>query len=461
MAVTHAPAKSPAPAPAPGAPVKAPAKTPPRPESVPGRVRLLTGLSLGALALMLGSVVLGALVAGAGVDDIGRDAGPQALATTGMYRNMSEMDALVAESLLQGRDRGPEQADLELYDQRRRQIAEALLGAHELALDNTAEKNTITSLIEGLGRYERLASQARLLDRQSQHAPGPPPADVVAVYQRATDLMHKELLPQAYNLTLESGTIVRRAYEDARSSATLANSAVALTGVLTLALLVVLQVYLTRRYRRVFNPMLVGATALVAVGLIGGAALLNSQDSALRDAKQDSFDEVLVLSRARAISNSLHGDQIRSLIDPERRDTYNHTFFDKSQSLVYIEAKSLGDYQAGLNDGFVGLLGTTLVGQDRAQVFTAFQRFQQSDSQLRASDVRGGIAVFQQAAKADYAAYDQTMETLAKRHEGDFNRAIDAGADALAALWRWVPAVLVLAGALVLAGVRPRLKEYR
>ncbi|MEO3813133.1 hypothetical protein ABGB17_29375 [Sphaerisporangium sp. B11E5] len=432
-----------------------------RKESVPGRVRTLAGLSLLTLVLLLAAILAGAVSTGSGLQTIGHDAGPQVLATTGLYRQMSEIDALVAETLLLGREYGPQQqADLSSYDQRRLEISENLLKAYRLALDNPAERRTVESLIEGLGRYERLAAQARLLDVQSKHTAGHMPDNVVEAYQKATDLMHRELLPQAYNLTLEAGTIVRRAHAAERSATSLARSAVVVTGVLALACLLGLQAYLNRRFRRVFAPALVVATVLTAAGLVIGTVLLNRQDQALEEAKRRGFDSVLTLTRARAISKSMYGDQSRYLLDRFRRDTYEHTFLDKSQTIAAIEATSLPDYQSKLHVNFQGLLGG-VTGQDRERLFSVYQRFQQADARMRTMPAEAAIKFWDGELTQTYERYDKMLEELIRRRESGFERAIDGGDVALETLWRSVPAGLAAGALLILAGIWPRLREYR
>ncbi|MFI7131952.1 hypothetical protein ACIBQ1_40185 [Nonomuraea sp. NPDC050153] len=432
-----------------------------RKESVSGRLRTLTGLSLVTLALLLAAILAGAGSTGSGLRTIGHDAGPQVLATTGLYRQMSEMDALVAETLLLGREYGPQQqADLTGYDQRRLEISESLLKAYRLALDDPTEQRTVESLIEGLGRYERLATQARLLDVQAGHTAGQPPDHVVEAYQRATDLMHRELLPQAYNLTLETGTIVRRAHAAERSTTSLARAAVVVAGLLALICLLILQAYLTRRFRRVFAPALMVATVLTAAGLVTGTALLNQQGEALEQAKRHGFDSVLTLTRARAISKTMHGDQSRFLLDRFRKDTYEHTFLDKSRTIVAVESTSLPDYQGKLNANFQGLLGG-LTGEDRDRVFAAYQRFQQADARMRAMPAEAAIKFWDGELTQAYERYDKVLEELIRRYESDFERAIDNGDGALETLWRWVPAGLTAGALLILVGIWPRLREYR
>ncbi|MFG3438289.1 hypothetical protein ACGF0J_13690 [Nonomuraea sp. NPDC047897] len=432
-----------------------------REQAVSRRVRTLAGLSLLALALLLAAVLAGAASSSAGLRTIGHDAGPQVLATTGLYRQMSEMDALVAEALLLGREYGPQQqADLTGYDQRRLEVSESLLKAYRLALDDPAERRTVESLIEGLGRYERLAAWARLLDRQSGHTAGRPPDHVVEAYQQATDLMHRELLPQAYNLTLETGTIVRRAHAAERSATSLARSAVIVAGLLALACLLTLQIYLARRFRRVFAPALLVAVVLAAAGAVTGTALLNRQGQALEEAKRRGFDVVLTLTRARAISRSMHGDQSRYLLDRVRKDTYEHIFLDKARTIAAVESTSLPDYQSRLHLNFQGLLGG-LTGHDRRRLFAAYQRFQRADARMRTMPAGAAIKFWDGELAEIYEGYDKVLEELVRRHESDFERAIDRGDEALERLWQSIPAGLAAGALLVLAGVRPRLREYR
>ncbi|MFI7445055.1 hypothetical protein [Nonomuraea indica] len=432
-----------------------------REQSVSGRVRTLAGLSLLTLALLLAAILAGAAGTGSGLRTIGHDAGPQVLATTGLYRQMSEMDALVAEALLLGREYGPQQqADLTGYDQRRLEISESLLKAYRLALDDPAERRTVESLVEGLGRYERLATQARLLDAQSGHTARRPPDHVVEAYQKATDLMHRELLPQAYNLTLETGTIVRRAHAAERSASSLARSAVVVTGLLALACLLTLQVYLARRFRRVFAPALVVAVVLAAAGTVTGTALLIRQGEALEEAKRRGFDAVLTLTRARAISRSMHGDQSRYLLDRFRKDTYEHTFLDKARTIAAVESTSLPDYQSRLHLNFQGLLGG-LTGQDRRRLFAVYQNFQRADARMRTMPADAAIKFWDGELTETYESYDKVLEELVRRHESDFERAVDRGGEALERLWQSIPAGLAVGALLVLVGVWPRLREYR
>ncbi|MGW0807419.1 hypothetical protein [Nonomuraea sp. NPDC002799] len=442
---------------------------PPVRRGVPGRIRVISVITVASLALLFAALAVGSSSASDGLRVIGRDAGPQVVATAGLYLALSDMDAQVANTLVMG-DRYPQQRGdaLARYEQRRSEANQALLKAFELSGDNAAERRTVQSVLDSLGRYERLAGQALLLDERAGHAPGPPPADVVATYRQATDLMRLVLLPQAYNLTLENGTIVRRTYDEKALMVPLLRAAVVVAGLLALGCLLWLQVFLARRFRRVFGPALLVATLTTAVTLVFGVNVLGDDEQALRTAKSAGFDSVLTLAKARAISNSMQGDESRYLLDKERADTYEHTFLDKSLSVAYFEAGNLSTYHRQVAKGakgFLGMLGPEIVGKEGYDVVLAYQGFQSADARFRALAVSGqtneAVAARLGPVAASFDAYDRSVVALAETHQKTFKQAITAGEGALSTLWRLLPFVIGAIGLLMIAGVWPRLKEYR
>ena len=462
---TPAPAASPSASPAASPPVAPPVRR----RSVPGRIRLITGVTVVSLALLFTALAVGSADAREGLRVIGRDAGPQVVATAGLYLALSDMDARVADALVMGKDY-PEQrrTAAEDYEKRLEQASAALLQAYELSLGDEDERTTVESILNALGRYHMLAGQALKLDEKAAHPAGPPPDEVVQTYRQATDLMRLVLLPQAYNLTLENGTIVRATYDEKAFLVPLWRAAVVVAGLAALGCLIWLQVFLARRFRRVFGPALVVATVTTAVALGFGVHVLGQEEQALRTAKSTGFDSVLTLAKARAISNSMQGDQSRALLDEERADTYKHTYFDKSLSLVFYDVGDLEQYHAKVAAGsrdFLGMLGPELAGPQGEAVFRAYQAFQAEDAKFRkpAEGKRANEAVAARIGPAAdaFTAYDASLDTLARSHAAVLDRATAQGEDALANLWRLLPYAIGAIGLLVIAGVWPRLKEYR
>jgi hypothetical protein len=407
-------------------------------ETIPGQIRAYTVVALLAVLVLLAVLMAAIGNARDGVQTMGHDAGPQVVATGKLYFALSDMDAQVADILLIGRE-------------------------HDL----------------GIGPAGEL------------------PKNVIDTYRQATDLMRMELLPRAYNLTLDSGATVRQSYETKRSAMETGRTWIGVTGGLALLVLVVLQIYLAGRFRRLLNPALALATVATLVLAGAGIALMADQRRHLTQAKNAGFDSILALNRARAISHSAFADESRYLLDPGRADTYEQTYLDKVQSVLYVDPgdkpANLKTYYAILpgalrsHDVFIpdaertlpppvllGLFGdeaNKTIGpahSDLGLTLAAYARVIDRDREMRElvakGDRRGAIELRmgrESGAISTFDDYDTRLTRLIEEHQEEFDQAIKAGDDGLRR-WDVLPpaAVLVVAG-LILAGVRPRLAEFR
>jgi hypothetical protein len=440
------------------------------------------------IGALLGLVVLFAVTTAAvgdartGLQIIGHTSGPQAASTADLYFALTDMDARVADVLLMGREQtlgiGREQA-LARYQQDRARADSAALQADELVGADPADRRTVQAVLDGLGEYERLAEQAMLLDDQAGHAAGPPSATVMAVYRQATDLMTTELLPKAYNLTLDAGTVVRHAYLDERSAVVAGEAKVIAVGVLLIAILVALQVLMAVRFRRLVNVPLLLATLGLMVLVAASGLLLATEAAQLGVAKTDGFDAVLTLSRARAISNAATADESRYLLDPGRADISTQTYLDKSQAVVYIPAGSIAQYDTAIvpavaaykkgTVGFLGFLGTEARGGTRQDLLAAvlddYVQVQRDDQRMRmlaaGDQPQAAIAVRTGVSLTDFDRYDATLSSLIEVHQETFAGAVGTGDRSLSGWNVMLPGAVLLAAILIVAGVAPRLWEYR
>ncbi|MFC6878962.1 hypothetical protein [Actinomadura yumaensis] len=458
------------------------------PRTVSGRVRTLAGAAVLVLVAVLAIAWSAIANARDGVRVIGHDAGPQVVTTGDLYFQLTDMDAQLANALLNGAGAGRDQA-LARYDQDRRKAGDALLKAANLADEATekstqkgaekgTEEATARDLLDAFVRYERLAGQALLTDQRSERGAGPVRDEAMTLYRQATDLMKLDLLPKAYNLTLDNGTLVRHTYESKKSAVQTGRAWTLGVGALLLIVLVALQLYLAARFRRLLNPALAVAT-LGALALTAAAGVvLTGQTDHLRKAKEDGFDSMLALSRARAIGVSANADQTRFLLDPDRADTYEQVFLSKSQSVLYLAAGNLKAYNDALQKSaqeerpkILGFLGderahSSLPGQPRAfaKVVDDWRRYQRDDRTIRnlASSGQRAQAVAARAASARaFTAYDASLNELVAIHRTAFDGAVAEADDGTSGWYAVLPVAGLVIAALVLLGVRPRLTEYR
>lgn len=463
-------------------------------KTIPGRIRGGTALAVATIALLALALSLGIQDARQGVQTIGHDAGPQVVATGNLYFALSDMDAQVADILLIGRDTtlGIGRAEsMRRYQQARSDASSAAIQAAQLAGKDNDRKRTVQEVIDGLGEYQRLVGQALTQNDQSGHAAGELPPAVIDTYRQASDLMKLELLPKAYNLTLDSGATVRQSYQAKRTSVLDARYWVLGAGVLALLVLVAGQFAMMREFRRLLNPGLALATVGTIILVAVGVGVLNAQAGHLLRAKRDGFDSVLTMSRARAISHSAFADESRFLLDPGRADTYEQNYLDKVSAILYVEppagrpanlatyyelaGKAATGYHPDKDrSAFLGLLGDEArqvrkgtESDALARALRAYATVLSNDQQMRrlaASGDRRAAIDFRMgrgsSAIRDFDAYDAALRSLGATHSRAFDRAIKQADDGLSG-WKVIPPVAaVVIAALVLVGVRPRLAEF-
>jgi hypothetical protein len=457
--------------------------------TTPQRVQLLTA-AVAVLALVLGLVITqGAAGVRDGFADIGHRTVPQVAVSSDLYVALSDMDGQVANMLLIGNDQSlvviRAQA-LAMYEQRRSQAHANLQEAAALAGRGSPAQQAIRTILDGLSEYESLITQAI---RLNEHAAGKPSEPLLGLQRQAADLMQTRLLPAAGGLTEVNRNALERTYEKTRSDVRHAGLLTALTALALLGALIAVQVLLARRFRRRFNPLLLLVTLATGGLYIASMVLFAAEDKHLGTAKEDAFNSVYALSRARAVGYDANADQSRYLLDGIRANQYEQRFLNKSQQVVALPtANTLGYYQHLLRQemsihssarahmswgGYFGIefRNVTFPGE-RALAETALQNFavhQASDRAMRDQFRQGEVkAAIRSVSSYEYGnasytfdEYDKSLTELIQLKRSYFDRSIRAGQDAVHG-WDRVPWVVLIAVAgLAYIAVRPRLAEYR
>jgi len=422
---------------------------------------------------------------------IGQRDAPEAGATTGLYFALNDMDAQVANVLLVGGDTalaGSRAQDLATFARDRAAADTDLQQATTAEADNAAAERELTLVLDRIGQYEALAADALLTSQQSPGAAGRAPAAAIAYYQQATSLMQASILPAVGSLTTVSAAKLDAAYHGGKTDAGTGTAWVVILGILLAAALVALQFHLARRFRRLVNPALAAATVLTIAFAAVTVTRLNAETGRLDVAKQDAFDSIQALTLARAVSYDANADESRYLVDPGRAAQYQQSFLAKSQQIVNVGPVGISGYDAALaadiaayqRDNsvvrFGGYLGAefrniTFPGERQAAVaaLLAFQRYERDDRTLRALATRNlaaavGYDIGTAPSQSDGAfdQYDAALSSVIAINSSAFTSAV-AGGEGGAVGWEaGLPALgLVVIASLVLAGVRPRLAEYR
>ncbi|MEU8799433.1 hypothetical protein [Spirillospora sp. NPDC048819] len=467
--------------------------------TVAGRVRALTALALLALAVLFTATEMASGDAREGLDALGHSEGPMVVATADMYLALSDMDALVTNALLAGNqvgwlcDPGTEGSVCErsrtryTYDIRREDAQRAALQAAQLAQGDPVRLQSVRSVLDGLHTYDQQVQAAMEVGRRDGPATAALPPEAVRKYRAATALMTRNLLPKAHNLTLDGAADVDEAYRDERSAVRAGWIRVVGAGSALLVALAGLQVYLARRFRRLLSVPLAVALAGTLALTVAGASLLATESDHLRAAKTAGLDPVLQLTRTRAVFKGMDTDRGRWLLDPADADRYDQMYLEKAQSILYIPgATNLDDYVGKLElpkpgedaraAGFGGFYGrwsdrasTPEQAREIRRQLARYRHYQVYDKGVRAENDRASALRIHLAPEdgapelpdSSFRVHDQEFDAWISRHEFIGARAVARGDRALEH-WDWLPPAAALAiAALIVAGVWPRLSEYR
>jgi hypothetical protein len=436
----------------------------------PLRLRIWTGVVILGAVAVLAVTELGMTRVRSQVNVIALQAAPQAATASDLYFALSDLDAQLARLAMIGTSStfASDRLDALLTYQRRSAEISADIDQATRAAAGDADRATIRQLLDQLGRYRELAWQALAIEGDAtDQVAGELPGGALGYYGRATDLMHFQLLPTALRLRTSSRATLERAYTDQRNTGIVSVLLTVVLGGLLLFALVLFQLRLTRRYRRLVNPALLLAT-LATLGLVISASVVFlDETNRLGDAQRDSFGPYLALTQAQAVSYDAAADTSRYLISTNRA-YFQEDYQAKSQCLSGGgTCGASGDLlPAGLTALAAGPGSSDTRAKEVVDRWSAYQRDHDkvvslvSSGQIDAA-VRTLTGIARGDAAFDFAYYDAAAATIAAGHRQAFEASV-AGARGQLSGWTMIPLVLMVAVMLLaLVGIRPRLAEYR
>ncbi|OLT37988.1 hypothetical protein BJF79_28250 [Actinomadura sp. CNU-125] len=472
--------------------------------TVEGRVRALAALALLALVVLVVSAGFAVRDGREGARTLGEREGPLAENIGDMYFALAEMDAQVTRVLLTGGEAGwlcaPEvdgsgcerSGARYMYDIRREDAQQAALSATRLAGGEGARLRTVRSVLNTLHTYDRHVQAAMTAAADSgQGTDGTAaalPEAAVREYRTATALMTRELLPEASNLVADSAADVATAYREEHSAVRAGRLRVLAAGLALLAAVGSLQVYLARRFRRLLSAPLAAALAGALALTVTAAARLDTEADRLEAAKTAGLDPVLALTRVQALSTGMDTDRARQIVDPDNAGRYDNRYLDKSQTLLHLAGatgldayyRELGRSVAGWDGNpravdFGGYYGRRARGEvaragDFGALLTAYGRYQDHNRDVRELADGGRLDA---AARAHmdprwgnlphptFRSYDRELDARVSHHQYRRVHAALRAEQALRPMPWLLPAAALAIAALVVAGVWPRLAEYR
>lgn len=430
-------------------------------------------LSWGASLLLLLATISGVQGQRQAIKTVGKDSAPSIVTAQRIKDALAGMDANAVNELLV--PPGQNQDATTGYEDRRQKLAERLVAAAENITYGDAERKPIQTLQLAQGEYIAKIQQARDFNQRGDAA------GVLSAYREAAKIMDERLLPAADALDKANSDVLDRIYAQQQSDGARSLFFIVISGLLLIGVLVAIQLFLNYRTRRILNPMLLAATAIVIVFLGYTTRAFLSGSHNLKVAKEDAFESMHALREARALSYSANGDESRYLLDKQLASKHEQAFFSKIGKLATVPAGQTLETVATVStpgkkvNGFTGFLADelnniTFPGEREAAIanLSTLATYLAIDKQIRQLEQSGkhleaiALCVGNNQGQSNWA-FDQLLNANQKVfdiNEKAFNDSIGQASNDVAGFEITTPVVAVLVAMLTLFGLLPRLKEY-
>jgi hypothetical protein len=242
-------------------------------------------------------------------------------------------------------------------------------------------------------------------------------------------------------------------------------------GSILLGALVLAQLFLFKKMRRILNPPLAVATVLV-FGFI--VYLVNAFGNARRDlkiAKEDAFESIHALWKARAIAYDANGEESRYLLDRANAAQSEATFDSRVRELTTTPlAKNPGSARSFHGLFADELANITFAGEESAAaaMIWRYAEYYEIDRRIRSLEKGGNhaaavelcIGSLSNESNAAFERFDDALMSVIKINRDAFDDAIARGDEALGRAEWLDPLVVIAIAALTWFGLRARIREY-
>jgi hypothetical protein len=411
------------------------------------------------------------------IKTVGKDAAPSILTAQQLRDSFADIDASLANELLL--KPGENNQALADFEKNQKKIADRLVAAAK-NITYPAEESIVQTLQLKSSNYFLKLQEARDAHKRGDRV------GALTAYRSAASLMDREILPKSVELDNVNSQELNSTYNGQSFYNIVLAVWIAIIGLAQISILIVIQIFLYLRMRRILNLPLLGAST-IAILFLGYT--MNSIVSAtvnLKIAKADAFDSIHNLRQARALSYMANADESRYLLDTADSDKHDRAFKEKIDKLITIPpSKSLQDIvssiprSAGVQkfelSGFTGfyaeeLKNITFKGElaETVDTLTKLDDYLKIDAEIRrlyrSGKVVEAIALCtgNQQGQSNWAfdRYQAANEKVRLINEAVFKEKIEAGTNNLKNFEMIAYMSISSIAILTLFGLRPRLAEY-
>ena len=397
---------------------------------------------------------------------IGRDAVPSIVAAEQIRTTLGYAHTEAANAFLAGE--GKDGPSMRAYATAMGEAHDSLLTAAQNITYGDEERKPILTLMTLLSEYERLVGASLESGRYG------------AAFASADQLMRTRILPAASALDQANFSHLDLAYQRFGQEARLRQFLVIGLAVLLGAVMLETQLHLYRQYRRVMNPaMLAGSVVLLGL-LIGYATLSSSVMASIRAAKEDAFDSVHALTRARSVAYDANALETLYLLESTHADKQvglTAQFHAAAEAIWHGTVDAGGNLPADLSrlkgQGMLGdeLANITFEGEADAATRTlnGWRAYVAIDERIRKLEADGHhaeaialcLGTHQGESDWAFAQFNDALGATLKINQAAFEQSSARAMSAVESLRYMAVAMLFIPLLAGMLGLRKRIAEFR
>jgi uncharacterized membrane protein YqjE len=409
------------------------------------------------------------------IKTIGKDAAPSVLTAQQLQDSFAGMDAsLASELLLKPGDTRQKEVLIDFETNRKKLAARLVAAAKNITYPQ--EQEIIEKLQRNDGNYLLKLQAARDAHQRGDTV------NALSIYQSAATLMDRTIIPKAEELSQVNLAELEKTYMAQGNSNGGLSFLIAILGLVQIAILVVIQIFLYRRMRRIINLPLIGATAIAVIFLGYTIGSFVGARANLKVAKVDAFDSLHALRKMRALSYKINADESRYLLDRANANQHEQSFNDEVTKIISYPREKISLETIAKNTdliivtpGITGLFADelnniTFDGEKTAaiQTLNAFNNYLKIDKQIRSLTQNGRIAEAidlclgykEGQSNLAFDRYKKIHTDLMNLNNQEFDKNIALGEKHLNNFEVIAAVALGSLALLTLLGLRPRLLEY-
>jgi hypothetical protein len=329
------------------------------------------------------------------------------------------------------------------FDQDMSEAAAALTAASQRAGTGGAISQQLTTLTSGLPIYEGTVATAEADNRL-----GFPVA--TAYLAEANNLMRTQLLPAAS--ALYDSEQARLSHDDSRADdSTLVVVVLILLGLVVVAALL-MHADVSRRFRRVINPGLAAAVVIIVAVAVWAVIAAVASGRAVAAAEHRGTAPLSLLTRARILSQQARADDELTLVTRDSDQSYQKDYVTTTASLGTLVHTPAHGWTASEDADF-------------HTATSAMVTYSREHGTIRSLDQQGqllsAISTDQSKAAEAAAQVDAPLSDGVNAAVIAFGHNDRTASDDLTGLALGCVVLMAIAAVAVLAGLEPRIREYR